>query len=83
LARGARSRCLVNHLHLFFVHPATAHLDSGDSRADLTKIRWRQLNRAVLDDWCRSFPGFHLSYPGRRDVTPAPRAFIEAMKGDG
>lgn len=38
---------------------------------------------AVLDDWCPSFPGFHLYYPSRRDVTPALRAFIDAMKGDG
>ena len=37
----------------------------------------------VLDDWCPSLPGFHLYYPSRRQVTPALRAFIEAMKGDG
>jgi DNA-binding transcriptional LysR family regulator len=36
----------------------------------------------VLDDWCPSFPGFHLYYPSRREVTPALRAFIEIMKGD-
>jgi DNA-binding transcriptional LysR family regulator len=34
----------------------------------------------VLDDWCPSFPGFHLYYPSRREVTPALRAFIETMK---
>jgi len=38
---------------------------------------------SVLDDWCPSFPGFHLYYPSRRRVTPALRAFIDAMKGDG
>jgi DNA-binding transcriptional LysR family regulator len=37
----------------------------------------------VLDDWCPSFPGFHLYYPNRREVTPALRAFIETMKRDG
>jgi DNA-binding transcriptional LysR family regulator len=37
----------------------------------------------VLDDWCPSFPGFHLYYPSRREVTPALRAFIETMKDDG
>lgn len=37
----------------------------------------------VLDDWCPSFPGFHLYYPSRREVTPALRAFIDAIKGDG
>ena len=36
----------------------------------------------VLDDWCPSFPGFHLYYPSRREVTPALRAFIDTMKGD-
>jgi DNA-binding transcriptional LysR family regulator len=34
----------------------------------------------VLDDWCPSFPGFHLYYPSRRHVTPVLRAFIETMK---
>jgi DNA-binding transcriptional LysR family regulator len=37
----------------------------------------------VLDDWCPAFPGFHLYYPSRRQVTPALRAFIETMKKDG
>ena len=39
-----RSRCLVNHLHLFFIHPATVHFDSRDSSVDLTKVRRRQRN---------------------------------------
>ena len=38
--------------------------------------------KTVLDDWCPSFPGFHLCFPFRREVTPALRAFIETMKGD-
>lgn len=38
---------------------------------------------SVLDDWCPSFPGFHLYYPSRHQVSPALRAFIDAMKGDG
>ena len=38
---------------------------------------------SVLDDWSPSFPGFHLYYPSRRQVTPALRAFIDVMKGDG
>jgi DNA-binding transcriptional LysR family regulator len=37
----------------------------------------------VLDDWCPSFPGFHLYYPNRREVTPALRAFIETIKSGG
>ena len=39
-----QSRCLVNHLHLFFIHPATVHFDFRDSSVDLTKIRGRKLN---------------------------------------
>ena len=39
-----RSRRLVNHLHLFFIHPATVHFDFRDSGVELTKIRRRQLS---------------------------------------
>jgi len=31
----------------------------------------------VLEDWCPSFPGFFLYYPGRRTIRPALRAFID------
>ena len=34
----------------------------------------------VLDDWCAPFPGFFLYYPGRRQVSPALAAFIEAVR---
>jgi DNA-binding transcriptional LysR family regulator len=34
----------------------------------------------VLDDWCPRFPGFFLYYPGRRQVSPALAAFIEAVR---
>jgi len=37
--------------------------------------------RCVLDDWCQPFPGFFLYYPGRRQVSPALAAFIEAIRG--
>jgi DNA-binding transcriptional LysR family regulator len=33
----------------------------------------------VLDDWCPPFPGFYLYYPGRRQLSPALRAFIDAI----
>jgi len=33
--------CLVNDLHLFFIHPATVHFDWNESSVDLTKIRRR------------------------------------------
>lgn len=34
----------------------------------------------VLADWCPPFPGFHLYYPGRRQLSPALSAFIEAIR---
>lgn len=34
----------------------------------------------VLEDWCPSFPGFFLYYPGRRQVSPALAAFIDAIR---
>lgn len=34
----------------------------------------------LLRDWCPSFPGFHLYYPGRRQLSPALGAFIEAIR---
>ena len=34
----------------------------------------------VLEDWCPPFPGFFLYYPGRRPVSPALAAFIDAIR---
>ena len=34
----------------------------------------------VLEDWCQPFPGFYLYYPGRRQVSPALAAFIDAVR---
>lgn len=34
----------------------------------------------VLEDWCAPFPGFFLYYPGRRQVSPALAALIEAIR---
>jgi DNA-binding transcriptional LysR family regulator len=36
--------------------------------------------KRVLADWCAPFPGFYLYYPGRRQVSPALAAFIEAIR---
>lgn len=35
---------------------------------------------AVLHAWCPSFPGFHVFYPSRRAMSPALRAFVDALK---
>ena len=37
----------------------------------------------VLADWCPPFPGFHLYYPGRRQLSPALAAFIDAVRVSG
>ena len=37
----------------------------------------------VLEDWCAPFPGFFLYYPGRRQVSPALAAFIDAVRVSG
>ena len=34
----------------------------------------------VLEGWCSPFPGFFLYYPGRRQVSPALAAFIDAIR---
>jgi len=34
----------------------------------------------VLADWCPPFPGFYLYYPGRRQLSPALAAFIDAVR---
>lgn len=37
----------------------------------------------VLDDWCPSFPGYHLYYPSRRQASPAFRLLVEAFRYRG
>lgn len=34
----------------------------------------------VLEDWCAPFPGFFVYYPGRRQVSPALAALIDAVR---
>jgi DNA-binding transcriptional LysR family regulator len=34
----------------------------------------------LLVDWCPPFPGFHLYYPGRRQISPALAVFIDAIR---
>ncbi len=40
----------------------------------------------VLDDWCETFPGYHVYYPSRRQASPALKLVIDALRyspGDG
>jgi DNA-binding transcriptional LysR family regulator len=34
----------------------------------------------VLADWCAPFPGYHLYYPSRRQLSPAFSLFLEALR---
>jgi len=34
----------------------------------------------VLSDWCPSFPGYHLCYPSRRQISPAFSLLVEAIR---
>src|SRR5208282_1736596 len=36
--------------------------------------------RRVLEDWCPPFPGYHLYYPSRRQLTPAFALLVEALR---
>ncbi|UZK66261.1 LysR family transcriptional regulator [Sphingomonas sp. M1-B02] len=37
----------------------------------------------VLDDWCPPFPGYHLYYPSRRQVSPAFALLVDALRYRG
>lgn len=37
----------------------------------------------VLADWCPPFPGYHLYYPSRRQLSPAMAAIVEALRYRG
>lgn len=34
----------------------------------------------VLEDWCPPFPGYHLYYPSRRQLSPAFAVIVEALR---
>ena len=36
--------------------------------------------KRVLEDWCLPFPGYHLYYSGRRQLSPAFTLLIEALR---
>ncbi|WP_159992661.1 LysR family transcriptional regulator [Roseomonas sp. 18066] len=37
----------------------------------------------VLDDWCPSFPGYHLYYPSRRHASPAFSLLVDVLRHRG
>ena len=34
----------------------------------------------VLEDWCEPFPGYHIYYPSRRQLSPALRLLVDALR---
>jgi DNA-binding transcriptional LysR family regulator len=48
----------------------------------LSHIKKGRLVRA-LDDWCPSFPGYHLYYPSRRHFTPALSVVVDTLRYRG
>lgn len=36
--------------------------------------------KRVLDDWCPTFPGYHLYYPSRRQSSPAFNLVVDALR---
>ena len=36
--------------------------------------------QSVLEDWCPSYPGYHLFYPSRRQPSAAFAAVVEALR---
>ena len=34
----------------------------------------------VLEDWCAPFPGYHLYYPSRRQLSPAFALVVDALR---
>jgi DNA-binding transcriptional LysR family regulator len=45
----------------------------------LSYVAAGQLGR-VLDDWCPTFPGYHLYYPSRRQSSPAFRLILDSLR---
>ncbi len=37
----------------------------------------------VLDDWCPTWPGYHLYYPSRRQSSPAFALLVDALRYRG
>jgi DNA-binding transcriptional LysR family regulator len=48
----------------------------------LPHVREGRLVR-VLEDWCPSFPGYHLYYPNRRHSSPALSVLVDALRYRG
>jgi DNA-binding transcriptional LysR family regulator len=63
------------------LNAALAGLGLTDAPEDLAQphLAKGRLKR-VLADWCPPFPGYHLYYPSRRQLTPAFALMVEALR---
>lgn len=57
----------------------------GAGIACLTEVQARELVKAgrlvrMLEEWCQSFPGYHIFYPERKNNSAAFRLFIERLR---
>ena len=53
-----------------------AFIPEGEARPHIE----RGALQAVLEDWCPSYPGYHLFYPSRRQPSAAFAAVVEALR---
>ena len=53
-----------------------AYVPEDLAQPHLTRSRLRR----VLEEWCPPFPGYHLYYPSRRQLTPAFALLVEALR---
>jgi DNA-binding transcriptional LysR family regulator len=53
-----------------------AYVPEGRIKNDLDKGRLK----ALLEDYCKPFSGYHLYYPSRRQPTPAFTAVVNALR---
>jgi DNA-binding transcriptional LysR family regulator len=56
-----------------------AYVPEGLAQPHIAKRRLRR----VLEDWCPSYPGYHLYYPSRRQSSPAFALLVEALRHRG
>jgi DNA-binding transcriptional LysR family regulator len=53
-----------------------AHVPEDLAQPYLTKGRLRR----VLEDWCPTWPGYHMYYPSRRQASPAFALLVDALR---
>jgi DNA-binding transcriptional LysR family regulator len=66
------------------VHAAVAGFGLGFVMEDQVKTHLAEGRLArVMEDWCPTFPGYHLYYPSRREPSAAFAILVEALRRRG